>query len=214
MTSAKDAVLGRIVSKAVQPGARSAEYAAIPRLYRSAATLPASQMLNLFIERLRDYGCDVHRSNEASLPGVVESILENRGNHNLIVPPSVPENWLPRKLHFVCDNGLTHEELNRADGVLTGCALAIAATGTIVLAHSPSEGRRALTLIPDYHLCVISEAQVVETVPAGVRRMKAFATLPITTIAGPSATADIEMTRVKGVHGPRTLDIILVLDER
>jgi L-lactate dehydrogenase complex protein LldG len=95
--------------------------------------------------------------------------------------------------------------------VLTDCALAIAMTGTIVLRHSAGEARRALSLIPDYHLCVVFAGQVVETVPEGVMQMKAFAHLPITTIAGPSATADIEMIRVQGVHGPRTLDVILVM---
>jgi L-lactate dehydrogenase complex protein LldG len=210
MMGAKYAVLGRIAGKDVQSTVRSAEYAAIPRLYHSAQTLPAPQMIDMFIGRLHDYGCDVHRCGEVSLSRVIERILESRGKRSLIVARSVPDDWLPRSFQFAPDYGLTDEELNRAEGVLTGCALAIAVTGTIVLAHSPSDGRRALTLIPDYHLCVISEAQVVETVPEGIQKMRAFATLPITTIAGPSATADIEMTRVKGVHGPRTLDIILM----
>jgi L-lactate dehydrogenase complex protein LldG len=210
VSRARDAVLGRIASKGVLPSTCSAEYAGIPRLYRSAPALGTPQMLDLFIDRLHDYGCEVHRCHETSICRTIESILDNRGKRSLIVPPSISDNWLAKKLDFVRDYGLTHEELNRAEGVLTGCALAIAVTGTIVLAHSASDGRRALTLIPDYHLCVVSEPQVVETVPTGVRKMKTFATVPITTIAGPSATADIEMTRVKGVHGPRTLDIILV----
>ena len=95
--------------------------------------------------------------------------------------------------------------------MLTTCALAIAISGTIVLRHSPTEGRRALTLISDYHLCIVESSQVVETVPEGIRAL-ASPTEPITTISGPSATADIEMTRIKGVHGPRTLDVILVVD--
>jgi L-lactate dehydrogenase complex protein LldG len=100
--------------------------------------------------------------------------------------------------------------VDASEGVLTDCALAIATTGTIVLRHSAGEARRALSLIPDYHLCVVQASQVVETVPEGIQQMKAFANIPITTIAGPSATADIEMIRVKGVHGPRMLDVILV----
>ncbi len=210
MVSARDVVLSRITKGVVQPDTRCSDYAAIPRLYHSAPTVGAGQMFDIFIDRLHDYGCEVHRTDEASLSGVIESVLENRDKHSLVVAPSVPEDWLSRRLQFIRDFGLTDDDLDRAEGVLTGCALAIAATGTIVLAHSPSDGRRALTLIPDYHLCVVSEGQVVETVPAGVQKMRSFATLPLTTIAGPSATADIEMTRVKGVHGPRTLDIILV----
>jgi L-lactate dehydrogenase complex protein LldG len=94
---------------------------------------------------------------------------------------------------------------------LTDCAVAIASTGTIVLRHSAGEARRALSLIPDYHLCVVFAAQIVETVPEGIDQMKTFSHIPITTIAGPSATSDIEMTRVNGVHGPRILDVILVV---
>jgi L-lactate dehydrogenase complex protein LldG len=96
--------------------------------------------------------------------------------------------------------------------VITGCALAIAETGTIVLRHSPEDGGRALTLLPDYHLCIVRSSQVVASVPDGIRLAAEFATSPITTISGPSATSDIEMTRVKGVHGPRVLDVIVVQD--
>jgi len=105
---------------------------------------------------------------------------------------------------------LSYEEIDRAEGVITGCVAAIAFTGTIILRHSLADGRRALTLIPDYHLCIVSTSQVVETVPEGFAMLKGMETMPLTTVSGPSATADIEMNRVKGVHGPRFLDVILV----
>jgi L-lactate dehydrogenase complex protein LldG len=105
---------------------------------------------------------------------------------------------------------MSHAELDRCDGVITGCTAAVALTGSLLLTHGEREGRRAISLIPDYHLCVVFTSQIVETVPEGLRRLGAFNRRPITTIAGSSATADIEMIRVKGVHGPRTLDVILV----
>jgi L-lactate dehydrogenase complex protein LldG len=126
------------------------------------------------------------------------------------VPLGIPNDWLPHGFLFQRDTGLNYQEIDKSEGVLTGCAVAIALTGTIVLRHSESEGRRALTLVPDYHLCVVHEQQIVETVPEGIAQMSAYAPAPITTISGPSATSDIEMTRIKGVHGPRTLEVILV----
>ncbi len=128
----------------------------------------------------------------------------------MLVPSGFPAKWLPAEFEFIRDGGLTNQGINDVESVLTGCALAIASTGTIILRHSSEEGRRALTLIPDYHLCIVFEDQVVETVPEGIRAMSAFGSAPITTISGPSATSDIEMTRIKGVHGPRTLDVLLV----
>ena len=136
--------------------------------------------------------------------------MDSRGKRGLIVPHGLPAIWLPEDFAFVPDDALSYEALDRSEGVLTGCAVAIAATGTIVLCHSPAEGRRALSLVPDYHLCVVYEEQVVETVPEGIRNLRPHQSDPITTISGPSATSDIEMTRVKGVHGPRVLDVVLV----
>jgi L-lactate dehydrogenase complex protein LldG len=176
--------------------------------------------LNLFVSRLEDYNAGVYRCTEAALPSTIAQAMELRGKRSLVIPAAFPSEWLPEDTgtdrksvptgSFVRDNGLTYEELDASQGALTACTAAIAFTGTIVLSHSAHEGRRALTLIPDYHLCIVRESQVVQTVPEGIRKLRDFRTRPITTVSGPSATADIEMTRIKGVHGPRTLDVILV----
>jgi len=158
-----------------------------------------------FVERLNDYNAVVYRCGAEGLSGAIFQAMDVRGKQRLLIPPG-----LPGGDRFVIDSGLTYEEIDKSEGVLTGCTVAISKTGTIVLCHTEIEGRRALTLIPDYHLCIVRADQVVQTVPEGIRRLREFRTRPITTISGPSATADIEMTRVKGVHGPRTLDVILV----
>jgi len=136
--------------------------------------------------------------------------MTERGKTWLLRAEGLPAVWLPSSYRFQVVNGMPFEEFDRAEGVITGCVAAIALTGTLVLRHGPHDSRRALTLIPDYHLCVVCAEQVVETVPEGFERLRGMETLPLTTVSGPSATADIEMTRVKGVHGPRFLDVILV----
>lgn len=211
MTTAKDEVLARIRhAMHGSPPARELEYAALPRQYQRSGSLGAAARLSLFVERLEDYEAAVYRCPEARIRETIAEALTVRRKRGLIVPKALPPEWLPGSFAFVRDDELTYEEIDRSEGVLTGSAVAIALTGTIVLRHSFSEGRRALTLIPDYHLCVVYAARIVETVAEGIREMDKFKTAPITTISGPSATSDIEMTRIKGVHGPRTLDVILV----
>jgi L-lactate dehydrogenase complex protein LldG len=165
--------------------------APVAREYRQA--LPVN--LDQFVERLNDYNARVYRCAEPDLQHIIGEALAARNKRRILIPPH---------------GNVTRTELEAADGVLTYCTVAIALTGTIILTHGPNEGRRALTLIPDYHLCVVYASQVVETVPEGIRALRDYRTRPITTISGPSATADIEMIRVKGVHGPRTLDVILI----
>src|SRR5581483_5111740 len=190
--------------------ARLNEYAAIPRHYQQTGSLDAAARLNLFVERLHDYDAKVYRCAEANISETIARALSARDKRGVLIPRDLPRPWLPEGFTFVHDDGLSYSEIDQSKGMLTGCALAIALTGTIVLRHSAGQGRRALTLIPDYHLCIVRASQIVETVPEGIREMAKFKTAPITTISGPSATSDIEMTRVKGVHGPRTLDVILV----
>lgn len=178
----------------------------IRRSYIQSATVDLAQ----FASRLEDYNAGVYYCSPAELSATIAKAMTARGKRTLLIPPHLPPEWLPSDMEFIPDCDLTFAELDAAEGALTACTVAIAFTGTIVLSHSAHEGRRALTLIPDYHLCIVRADQVVQTVPEGIRKLRDFQTRPITTISGPSATADIEMTRIKGVHGPRTLDVILM----
>jgi L-lactate dehydrogenase complex protein LldG len=210
MTSARQEILERI--RDATGGStlgREADYAAVPRNYICAGSLGADEKLELLVDRLNDYGATVLFAKEGEIAARVAGALQARNKSGLLIPRDLPRSWMPAGFNFFRE-GATYEEVDASEGVLTDCALAIAMTGSIVLRHSAGEARRALSLIPDYHLCVVFAGQVVETVAEGVRQMRAFADIPITTIAGPSATADIEMIRVKGVHGPRILDVILV----
>jgi L-lactate dehydrogenase complex protein LldG len=213
MSSAKEEILAEIRRAAPESGAAlQAEYAAIEREYPTSATLEEGGRLHLFEERLLDYDATVYHCAEAEIANAVACALSARNKRSLVIPRGLPRKWLPEAFAFTTDERLGYEELDRCEGVLTGCALAIAVTGTIVLRHSEVEGRRALTLIPDYHLCVVRASQVAETVVEGMRAIAHLGADPVTTISGPSATADIEMTRIKGVHGPRVLEVILVDD--
>jgi L-lactate dehydrogenase complex protein LldG len=210
MSTAREEILERIrdAMGGTAPG-REAEYAAIPRKYVRQGSLETAAKLDLLVDRLHDYGATVFHARDGEVALAVAAALKSRAKASLLIPRDLPRAWLPDNFHFFRE-GPNYHEVDASEGVLTDCALAIAATGSIVLRHSAGEARRALSLIPDYHLCVVFASQVVETVPEGVQQMKAYSNIPITTIAGPSATADIEMIRVKGVHGPRTLDVILV----
>jgi L-lactate dehydrogenase complex protein LldG len=152
---------------------------------------------------------------EDNLPRAIEEALKKRGVGRLVVPAGLPKEWLPEGVEVLSDGArprLTDEELDRSDGVLTGCALGIAQTGTIVLDAGPAQGRRVLTLLPDYHLCVVREEQVVGLVPEAFARLEGTVKdegRAITFISGPSATSDIELNRVEGVHGPRTLEVLI-----
>jgi L-lactate dehydrogenase complex protein LldG len=198
-TGTRGLILDRIrAALGPRPTSALEEYHAIAREYRQS------------VDRLEHYQVGVYRAEPATLPRTVEQVVAARSKTRLIVPRGVPREWLPRIIDVVEDDGLSHADLDRVDGVLTACSLAIAATGTIVLRHHPAEGRRALTLVPDYHLCVVFVDQIVQTVPEAIRVLAADPPSLVTTISGPSATADIEMTRIRGVHGPRTLDVIVV----
>lgn len=211
MKSAKDEILGSIRAAAgISPIGRIEEYYAISRDYQQRGELDLDGRLNLFTDRLIDYDAVVYRCVESEAPATVLQAMTARGKRSLIIPPGLRRDWLPSAAEFVPDVDLPFTQLDSSEGALTGCTAAIAMTGSILLGHGPNEGRRAVTLIPDYHLCIVYAGQVVETVAEGIRQMSGCAT--ITTISGPSATADIEMTRIKGVHGPRSFDVILIVN--
>ena len=187
------------------------EWMGIPRPFRKKGSLAAEDRLDLFEDRLRDYGGGIHHaSSEIELPQVIASAIAARGKRKMVVPPEFPQTWLPPGVEILKDQQLSYAVLDECNGVITGCTLAIAWTGTIVLQGGPREGRRALTLVPDYHVCIVRADQIVELVPEALEKLRSFGTRPITFFSGPSATSDIEMTRIKGVHGPRVLDAIIL----
>jgi L-lactate dehydrogenase complex protein LldG len=188
----------------------AAEYAALPRGYIRAGRLDPEGRLHLFLERLRDYETQVVETSAAGVAETIAGVLRGHGQKRVMAADGLPANLLPREFTFLAESEAGAEELNDCDGVITACTAAIAFTGSIVLTHGPGEGARRLTLVPDRHLCVVHAEQVVETVPEAFGRLAPNATRPLTFISGPSATADIEMTRIRGVHGPRFLDIVLV----
>lgn len=192
-------------------GALAAQnWSAIERGYRKRASLSHEQILDLLEDRLRDYDANVVRASEHEIASVVAKMLSGRGLRRILLPEGIDPAWLPAGFDFVVDQGAPSAELDGFEGVLTASTCAIALTGSVVLQNVPGQGRRSVSLIPDYHLCLVRMEDVVETVPEAFARLQASATLPTTFFAGPSATADIEMTRIKGVHGPRFLDIVLV----
>jgi L-lactate dehydrogenase complex protein LldG len=181
----------------------------IPRDYEHA--LPqGADILELFVERVSDYRATVHRTTAAALPATIATVLATRGAARIVVPPGLPRDWLATSgVEATADDPpLSYADLDALDGVVTRCAIAIAETGTIVLDAGPDQGRRAISLLPDLHVCVVMADQVVGSVPEALARLDP--TRPQTWISGPSATSDIELQRVEGVHGPRTLDVVLV----
>jgi len=234
-SEARAEVLQR-VRAAIGPGAGASAaaiaegWSAIPRGYRRAASMGREEILEMLEDRLRDYDATVVRVEKGEVSEAIARMLRERGKRRLVVPAGLDE-WLGRAMQvdylppiaretlegppgppfeFVTDDGLAAAELDCFEGVVTGSTVAIAETGTIVLQNVLGQGRRAATLVPDYHLCVVRAEDVVETVPEAMDRLAATAELATTFVSGPSATADIEMTRIKGVHGPRFLDVVLV----
>ncbi len=194
--SARDTVLGRI--RAALDGAPKPPD--VPRAYRRSFDPPD---LDRLVDRLTDYKAVVHRG----VPSDVIAEILPPGSR-VVVPPGLPEEWLPATLIAIRDDGLSHADIAGAEGVVTAAAVAVAETGTIVLDASPDQGRRVLTLLPDRHIVVLRPEQVVAAVPEAVARLDPRR--PLTWISGPSATSDIELNRVEGVHGPRNLHVILL----
>ncbi|MBB1242259.1 lactate utilization protein C [Streptomyces durbertensis] len=204
--NAREEVLARLRSAL---GDGPAEVA-VPRAYRRTGTCDPDRLAELLADRLVDYRAGVHWSSQDGLAETLSALLPAEGP--LVVPPDVPDRWLAaydgQVLVDSDDAPLGTGTLDGAASVLTGCATAIAQTGTLVLDGGTAQGRRLLTLIPDHHVCVVPVTDIVDTVPEGLQRLAP--TRPLTLISGPSATSDIELSRVEGVHGPRRLDVVLV----
>lgn len=210
MSDAREETLRRI---ATAVGTRSPEQP-VTRTYRQRGALDADGRIELFCRRVGQYRAEVQRIAEAEVATLVSAVCSARGATTLVIPHGIPLAWRSGNVELVDDHGLSAPELDQIDGALTGCTVGVAETGTIALTAGPAEGRRALSLVPDLHICVIREAQIVELLPEALAMIEAdgLERAPITFISGPSATSDIELSRVEGVHGPRTL-VVLVSKE-
>ena len=182
----------------------------IPRSYRQDSSLSHQEAIDLLTERLIDYNASVVSCIREELPSAMRNALDHHNARRVLVPPDFPTQILPNGFEVATDTNLSPAELDRFDAAITLCALAIAETGTLILEGIAGQGRRATTLVPDVHICVLNATDIVTTVPEAFAHIASAATLPLTFFSGPSATADIEMTRIKGVHGPRQLHILLV----
>jgi L-lactate dehydrogenase complex protein LldG len=208
---ARDEVLARVRrALADVPTQERPDDVAVPRGYWEHEPEGA---LDRFLERVADYGAGVRIVGPGEVSGAIGEACRAHGVERVVIPADLPAAWLPADVEPVRDEGLDLQVLDEIQGAITGCALAVAETGTIVLDGGPRQGRRVLTLVPDFHLCVVEEQQVVDGVPAAIRRLAANLReerRPVTLVSGPSATSDIELQRVEGVHGPRRLELVLV----
>ncbi len=217
---------GRNPAAATEEAARA--YEALPRDYVRKGQLTVTARKERFIERLREYDAEVVECDATELASTIAAQLRASGRQRFVVPEGLPAEWLAEGFDWKIDHGMPASEIEQCEGVVTACFCGVAESGTVVLHHSATEGRRVITLLPDWHLCVVRASQIVETLPEYFDRCKREGTvgpgnrdvrtadrkLPalVTWISGPSATADIEMTRIKGVHGPRFLNVVVVRD--
>ena len=213
-SDARSAILSAVRSangRATDIRQAEAEYTHVSRTYVQRSSISAEEILALLTERLIDYNAHVVScSNGDKLRSAIQNALQQHGAQRVLVPENFPEDVLPSGMQITRDTNLSPAELDKFDAAVTLCSLAIAETGTLVLQSLAGQGRRATTLVPDLHVCILPVEDVVGTVPEAFERLAATATNPLTFVSGPSATADIEMTRIKGVHGPRHLHVLLL----
>jgi L-lactate dehydrogenase complex protein LldG len=210
LSEARDEILARVRrGLADVPRAERPDDVPVPRDYLVGER---DGMLERLVERVADYGALVSVVAGDALAAAVSDVCRTFDVRSLVVPSDVPAAWLPAEIDRIPADGLGVRDLDSSGAALTGCALAIAETGTIVLDAGPRQGRRALTLVPDVHVCVVEKEQIVDGVPAAMRRLaedlRRFRR-PLTFVSGPSATSDIELARVEGVHGPRRLAVLV-----
>ncbi|MET7573712.1 LUD domain-containing protein [Streptomyces sp. NPDC005492] len=211
--SSRERILGRVERALADVPRDDTPYdQAVDRAYlREHGNRSVTETVDLLAENLADYRAIVHRCTEAELPATIAELLAGRGSRTVVVPPGLEPSWLAAaEVEQIADRAEnTPHELDGVDSVVTACAVAAAETGTIVLDGGPDQGRRRITLVPDHHICVVRVPdQVVSSVPQALERLDPAR--PLTWISGPSATSDIELDRVEGVHGPRTLEVVVV----
>ncbi|MEU7058228.1 LUD domain-containing protein [Streptomyces sp. NPDC046197] len=218
-SAARAEVLARIRRAVGDSSAVEQPYARVPRSYRNAGgggrpgEAGSPQTVALFLERIADYGASARLVDADAAPSAIAEALAGRSAGTVVVPNGFPEPWragLAGVLVLGDDPPAGPAALDAVDGAVTTAATAVAATGTFVLDGGPGQGRRALTLVPDYHLCVIPADRIVRSVPQALARLDPVR--PLTFVSGPSATSDIELKRVEGVHGPRTLEVLVVVE--
>ncbi|GAA5226551.1 LutC/YkgG family protein [Paeniglutamicibacter antarcticus] len=186
----------------------------VPRKYRMTSEMPEAELIDLLVDRLEDYKAHVDVVATQDLPATIAERLKDATSY--VVPHGIDQTWLDtdalredtRRRIDAPGSVLGVPELDGTSAVLTSSAVSIAESGTIVLDGTPDQGRRAISLVPDHHLCVVPVSSIVQLLPEALPRMDI--TRPLTWISGPSATSDIELERVEGVHGPRQLDVIIV----
>jgi L-lactate dehydrogenase complex protein LldG len=191
MSAAKEAILARISEARVQP---------------------RSEIVAQFVEYARDYKANVVEISREDVKRTVADLLKKAGSQKVVVPPDLSGDYLPSGFEIQKDDNIEAKDLDTIDASVTCCAAGVAETGTFVLDGGEGQGRRALTLVPDHHICLIKADQIVDSVEEAVANLydSVVAGRPLTWVSGPSATSDIELTRVEGVHGARRLDIVVI----
>jgi L-lactate dehydrogenase complex protein LldG len=210
---AREEVLARVRAALVDvPRDERPDDVVVTREYERASGLDQATVLEMFIDHVADYGAQVRHIPQAQLPDEIAAACLEHGVGSLVVPTGFPAQWVSAARVPILrdDPPMRTTSLDAAGGVITTAAVGIAETGTVVLVAGPGMGRRALSLVPDVHVCVVRTDQVVASVPEAMQRLQPFRDQPITFISGGSATSDIELVRVEGVHGPRTLVVLLV----
>jgi L-lactate dehydrogenase complex protein LldG len=209
MSTAREEVLARVRGALRDvPADERPEDVGVARDYARSLDAEPAVLVDQLAERIAEYRAEVHRVGPGELAAAIAAACARHGAARVAVAPGVPPEWRPEGVELVEDHGLDHAALDALDGVLTGCAGAIALTGTVVLDSGERSGRRAISLLPDLHLCVVEAGQVAGTLFELLERVGPDR--PVTFISGPSATSDIELNRVEGVHGPRRLEVFLV----
>lgn len=212
MSNSREVMLQRI-RQAVANGTRHYEHPSQSAMYEQHDNLDIHHRIEQFAHRVEEYKawvgyCDLHE-----VAGIIGKRMSLHGFRSLVIPHDFAHEWRPTDVAFIEDNQLTATQIASSDGVISTCAIAIAQTGTIVLDGGVGQGRRMLTLLPDYHCCIVPASLIVGTVPEAFAHLETVVhqrRAPMTFISGPSATSDIELNRVEGVHGPRTLEVIIV----